>query len=94
MDHVDFFNDFFDYRRTVLLMLLFKDDIDILNEYGFFLNNFIRLCAEVKSFLNDQIDNFLNTLKPKKNRLLDEILRNKWKPILLQCWKLLQLNGR
>ena len=39
MDHVNYFRDLFesiaDYRKIVLLILLIKNDIDILTECGF-----------------------------------------------------------
>ena len=48
MDHVNYFKDLFesipDYRKIVMLLFPIKNDIDKLNECGFFKNATNRLC--------------------------------------------------
>ena len=52
MDHVKYFTDLFetipDYRKIVLLMFLFKNDVDLLTQRGFSKNYIIRLCLGFK----------------------------------------------
>ena len=55
MDHVSFFKHLFesipDYRKIVILLFLFKNDIDFLQECGFLRYDINRLCLELKTIL-------------------------------------------
>ena len=58
MDHVIYFKDLFEFltdcRKIVLLMFLFKNDVDLLNECRFVKKNINRRCKEIKFILPEQ----------------------------------------
>ena len=57
MDRVNYFKDMFesipDYRKTVLLMFLIKNEDDFLQECGFLKSDIERLCKEFRNILSE-----------------------------------------
>ena len=58
MNYESYFKDLFesiaDYRKTVLLIFLIKNDSDLLNECGLLKSDVNRLKKEFKNFLMEQ----------------------------------------
>ena len=79
MDHVNYFKDMFksipDYRNIVFLIFLIKNDVDFLNEYGFFLKcDITRVNNEFKSILMEQNEEYLNYIKNEEKSIFEKTL--------------------
>ena len=82
MDHVECFEIIFesipDYRKTVLLMFLIKNDVDILHECGFLENDFTHLCKEFEKTLIEQNEQNTDFIETEEESVIEEILMNKY----------------
>ena len=78
MKYENYFNDMFesipDYRKIVLLLFLFKNDVDLLNECGYLKNDFNRLNLEFKTFLIEQNEEHLDHIKNEEESLIERLL--------------------
>ena len=55
----DMFESISDYRKAVLLMFLFENDVDLVNECGYLKNDIVRLILEFKNMLTEQTGEYL-----------------------------------
>ena len=63
------------YRKTVLLMILIKNDVDILHESGFLEGDIIRLNKEFKTILMEQKAEYLDIIKNELEMIIEKILK-------------------
>ena len=78
MDHVKYFEDLLesipDYRKSVLLMFLIKNDADFVRECGFLKNDNNRLCLDFKNILLEQNEDYLDYNKNEEEAIIERIL--------------------
>ena len=78
MDNVNYFKDFFesiqDYKKIVLLMFLFKNDVDFLYEYGFLKGDINFLYKEFKNILLELNEEYLDHIKNQEEAIIEKIL--------------------
>ena len=78
MNNVNFFKDSFefipDYRKTVLLMFLIKDDKNSLKEIGFSKNDNNLLSLEFKNILLEEYEQYLDYIKNEEKSLFEKFL--------------------
>ena len=77
MDHVKSFKDFFEYipgyRKIVLLMFSFKNDVDLLQECRFLKNDIGSLNEEIESNSMEQNEVYLNYTKNEEKFNIEKI---------------------
>ena len=78
MDNINYFRDLFesihDYRKIVLLIFLFQNDKNLLNEIGFSKNDINLLNLEFKSILLEEFGNYLDYIKNEEESILEKFL--------------------
>ena len=74
-DFKDMFESIPNYRKTVLLMILIKNDVDISYESGFLEGDIIRLNREFKTFLMEQKAEYLDNIKNEEEIKIEKILK-------------------
>ena len=78
MNNVKYFKDLFesipDYKKTVLLMFLIKNDVNFLYECGFLKNDINFLFKEFKGILLELNEEYLNHIKNEEESLLEKFL--------------------
>ena len=72
-------------------MFLIENDVDIINECGFSKNDINHQSLEFKNNLLQQKEQYLDYVKNEEESVIEEILNSKWKLILLQCFKMLDM---
>ena len=77
MNYENFFKDIFKsilgYRKIVLLILLIKNDKDLLLAIGFSERDINRLNLECKKILIEQHEEYLDYVKNQKESILEKI---------------------
>ena len=78
MNHFNYFKDLFesifDYRKTVLLLFLIKNDDKILLEFGFLKSDIKSLPKEFQKFLIEQSEEYLSFIENEEESLIEKIL--------------------
>ena len=64
-----------DYRKIVLLMFLYKNDIDLLHECAFLNIDINRLFAEFKILLIEQKEEYLDYTKNEEESIIERVLK-------------------
>ena len=80
MDHINYFTDLFesipDYKKTVLLMFLIKNDVNFLYECGFLKGDINFLCKEFKNILLEMNEEYLDHIKNQEESIFENFLNN------------------
>ena len=63
-----------DYRKTVLLLFLIKDDEDLLKECGFLKREINRLYKEFKDILMEHKEKYLDHIKNQEEAVIERFL--------------------
>ena len=78
MNRVNCFKDMFesiqDFRKIVLLTLLFKYEVDLLQESGYLKNDNISLRLQNKKVSMEQKDDYLDYTKNQEKSIIEKIL--------------------
>ena len=78
MNNSNFFKDIFesisDYRNIVLLMFLFQNEKNLLNEIGFSKNDVNRLNLEFKNILLEEYEDYLSYIKKEEESIIEKFL--------------------
>ena len=78
MDNVNYFKDLFesipDYKKIVFLVFLIKNDVSFLHECGFLKGDINFLYKEVKNFLLELNDDYLDHIKNQEASIIERIL--------------------
>ena len=79
MNNADYFKDIFesihDYRKTVLLIFLIQNDINLLKEIGFSKNDINLLNLEFKNILLEEFEDYLDYIKDQEESILEKFLK-------------------
>ena len=77
MNYENYFKDLFesilDYRKIVLLLFLFKDDVDFLQECGFLKSDIERLTLEFSNLVLEQNEEFYSYVKNEEESVIEKI---------------------
>ena len=65
-----------DHRKIRLLLYLIKNDVDLLNECGYFKNVIICLNLEFKNIFLEQNEEYLDYIKNEEKSITEKILNN------------------
>ena len=63
------------YRKTVFLILLFRNDVDFLHEYGFLKNDNNCLCKEIRKINLQQNEGNLDYTKREEDSIIEIIVK-------------------
>ena len=63
-----------DYRKTVILIFLIKNDDDLLKECGFLKSDINRLIKECKNILTEQNEEYLDYTKNQEESVVERFL--------------------
>ena len=78
MNNINYFKDLFesilDYRKIVFLLVLIKNDKDLLREVGFSERDINRLNLEFKNILIDQHEKYLDYIKNEEESIIERFL--------------------
>ena len=78
MDNKKYFKDIFesilDYRKIVLLIFLFQNDENLLNEVGFSKNDINLLNLEFKNVLIEEFEDYLSYMENEEESLHEKFL--------------------
>ena len=78
MDNSNYFKDIFesihDYKKIVLLIFLFQNDINLLKEIGFIKNDINLLNLEFKNILIKQNEEYYTYVKNQEESIIERIL--------------------
>ena len=79
MNYENYFKDLFqsipDYGKRVLLMILIKNDENLLKEFGYLKSDINRLNSELKNVLLEQKENYLDFIKNEEESVIEKILK-------------------
>ena len=64
-----------DYRKTVLLEISIKNDVDLLNECGFLKNDNNSIIKECKKILLEQKEEYLEYIKNQEDSIIEKIFK-------------------
>ena len=71
MNHINYFKELFgsipDYRKVVLLIILFKNDKSLLKEIGFSENDITVINLEFKNTSTEQHEDYLDYIKNEED---------------------------
>ena len=70
----DLFESITDYRKIVLLMLLIKDDKNLLKVVGFSKNDINSLSLEFKNILLEEYEVYLDYIKNEEESVIERFL--------------------
>ena len=70
----DLFESIPDYRKIVLLMFLFKNDVNFLYECGFLKGDINFLYEEIKNILLELNEKYLDHIKNEEESIIEKIL--------------------
>ena len=80
MDYTNYFKDMFasieDYKKTIILFFIIKQDNDLLIECGLSQNEIKTLYDEYKKILNEEIENYFSHIKNEEESVI-ELIHNK-----------------
>ena len=80
MEHIRYFQDLFesipDFRKVVLLMFSFKNDVDLFTECGFSKNDINRPCIGFKNIFFEQNQDYLDYIKDHEEAIIENTLNN------------------
>ena len=68
------FESILDYRTKVLLLILLKNDTDLLNECGFLKSDTNCPCKKYKNFLMEQNAEYLEYIKNEEKAIIEKSL--------------------
>ena len=95
MDNENYFKDIFesihDYKKIVFSIFLFQNDKNLLKEIGFSKNDINLLYLEFKNNLLEEFEENLSYIKNKEESIIERILINKWKLILILYSKMFDM---
>ena len=78
MKYENYFKDMFesiqDYRKIVLLIILIKDDRNLLKEIRFSKNSIIQLSLEFNNILIKEHENYLDYVKDQEESIIERVL--------------------
>ena len=78
MNNINYFTDFFesipDYKKIVLLMFSFKNDVNLLYERGFLEGDIYFLYKEYKNILLELNEKYLDHIKNQEEYNLEKFL--------------------
>ena len=78
MDNVNYFTDSFesilDYKKIVLLMFLFKNDVNFLHECRFLKGDINVLNKEFKNILLEMKEEYLDHIKNREESVIEKFL--------------------
>ena len=78
MDNVNYFKDLFesiaDYKKLVILIFRFKNDVNFLYESGFLKNNVNFLNKQFKNILLELNEDYFDHIKNQEESILEKFL--------------------
>ena len=78
MDNINYFKDLFesipDYKKTVLLMFLIKNDVNFSYECGFLKGDINFVYREFKNVLLELNEDYLDHIKNEEESILEKFL--------------------
>ena len=98
MNSVNYFDNLFeskpDYRKTVLIRFLNKNDVNLLYECGLLKGNIHYLFKTFENILLELNEEYLDYIKDQEKSIFEKILNKKMKHFSQICSKMLDMSDR